>query len=109
VSIPWILTLLVCSITLFLVGVLNAVVSFRTNVPDVFGFVSTLTRGSPYVDIPYGGTTLDGIERAKLLQVLRVQLADVKEDAPIGYIALKSLRENDDGKASRVRKGRKYD
>lgn len=88
---PWIYTLLFCSGVLFLLGFVNMIVVLQTSVPDVFGYVSSLTRDNVYMDIPDGGTTLDGSTRAKLLRNVKVQLADVKEGDRVGHLALKSF------------------
>ncbi|ENI00779.1 hypothetical protein COCC4DRAFT_44167 [Bipolaris maydis ATCC 48331] len=64
-SLPWILTLILCSGTLFIVGLVNIAVALQTSVPGIFGFVSSLTRNNPYVHLPNGGSTLDGTERAR--------------------------------------------
>lgn len=90
-SVPWILILIFCSGILLLLDIANIFVALHTSVPDILGYVSSLTRDNPYVEIPRGGSTLQGTERARLIRDLKVQLTDVQEGKEVGYIALKSL------------------
>jgi hypothetical protein len=108
-DVPWILLLLFCSVILFLLGIANIIAAFYVSVPDIFGYVSSLTRENPYVDVPDGGTMLDGTDRSRILKDLRVQLADVRVGDEVGYIALKSLaKEPGSDNGLRSRKGRLY-
>lgn len=56
-----------------------AIVSFwlrkHTLAPDIFGYVSSLTRDNPNVPLPEGGTALSGWDRARLLRDVRVRIA----------------------------------
>lgn len=106
-SIPWILTLLLCSGVLLLLGIANVVVVLQTTAPDILGYVSSLTRDNPHVEIPKGGTTLYGKDRARLVRDIKIQLADVKEGGEVGYIALKSSGGGAAG-AGRLRSDRLY-
>lgn len=74
----------------------------RTTGPDILGYVSSLTRDSPYVmeDIARGGSVLDGLDRARLLKDLRVQMRNVKPHRDVGYLAF-SLAQEDDNKGLR--------
>jgi hypothetical protein len=108
-KVPWILLLLFCSITLLLLGIANMVAAFYVSVPDIFGYVSSLTRENPYVDVPDSGTMRDDADRTRTLRDLRVQLADVRVGDEAGYIGLISLVKgsgSDEGLYSR--KGRLY-
>jgi hypothetical protein len=104
----WIGLLLLTSVVMLLLGVLTIVLHFVTSVPDVLGFVSSLTRDNPYVNIPPGGSTLDGAMRARALRDLKVRLEDVRPHNEVGYFALRSVVENE--QVSLVRgKGRSYE
>lgn len=54
---------------------------------QLFGFVASMTYENPYVRIPKGGSTLDAMERAKLLKDVEVCVGDVHGDRDIGHIA----------------------
>jgi hypothetical protein len=60
--------------------------------PDVLGHVSSLTTENPYVSIPSvqpgSGSALDGLERAKLLGKMKVQIRDVQTQEELGKFAL---------------------
>jgi hypothetical protein len=108
-SVLWILLLFLCSGTLLFLGIANVVVAFQISVPDIFGYVLSLTRENLYVDVPEGGTMLSGTDRTRLIKDLKVQLADVRHGDGVGYITLKSL-EGDIaiGKGLRMRKDKLY-
>ncbi|KAK5080394.1 hypothetical protein LTR05_008643 [Lithohypha guttulata] len=50
----------------------------KTLAPDIFGYVSSLTRDNPHVPVPPGGSTMSGIERARHLQDYKLKIVDVK-------------------------------
>ncbi|XEU97375.1 hypothetical protein FSHL1_002661 [Fusarium sambucinum] len=55
--------------------------------PDILSSVSMLTRDSPYVAVPAGGSMLGGIERIRLLKNEHVRIGDVQPERDIGKIA----------------------
>jgi hypothetical protein len=76
---------------MFLAAVVGVVARFFLVAPEVLGFVSSVTRDNPYVRVPGGGSTLDGLERARLLRDVRVRIGDVGEaGGEAGYIAVGS-------------------
>jgi hypothetical protein len=90
----WFTVLVLISLSLILCCVLNIWIARRLSTPDILGSVSCLTIENPYVSIPgvdYGsGSGLDGLQRAKLLRKLRVQLRDVQPREYFGKFALTS-------------------
>lgn len=61
----------------------------KTLAPDIFGYVSSLTRDNPNIGIPDGGTTLSGTQRARLLKRVKVKIGDVNgHGSEIGRIGL---------------------
>ena len=84
----WAAILFVASSILLLCGLCGAIVKHMSHGPKILGYVSTMTRDNPYVDLPPGGCTLDGLERARLLKEVRVQLQDVVAEGEVGHIAL---------------------
>ena len=107
-DVGWIAGLLIISIVLLLLGLANVVVSCLTIAPDLFYHASSLARENPYTDTPDGGTALDGAQRSRLLKHLKVQIADVSSEHPVGYIVVKSVSDEEDFQTGRLKKGRLY-
>ncbi|WYZ38076.1 hypothetical protein EsH8_II_001582 [Colletotrichum jinshuiense] len=99
-------------------AIVNMVLRFRTCVPDIFGYVSSLVIGNMYCEAKglEQSSALDGLERANALGHMRFQLADVKGTEDVGKIAfvprLSGERLGQDGQdeigGSRVRFNRYY-
>ena len=104
----WVAVLVVCSSVLFLLGLTSFILSFSVAAPDIFDYVSSLTRDNPHIHIPSGGSGLDGADRARLLRRLPIQFGDVHPTSEAGYIALKSSNGEMDLQRSRIRKDRLY-
>jgi hypothetical protein len=103
---PWLVTLLVCSILLLVVGIGGAIWEYNTIGPNILGFASSIVRGSKHVKVPKGGSTLSGQERARMLGGLKVMMQDVKPQAPVGKIALGTVDE--DHHVKKLKHGRLY-
>lgn len=88
----WTSILFVASSALLVFGVYGAIVKHRTRGPQVLGYVSTMTRDNPYINLPPGGCTLDGLERTRLLKDMEVKLRDVSRRYEVGHIALSAAR-----------------
>ena len=86
----WAVILLAASSALILCGLSGAIVKHMTRGPKILGYVSTVTRDNPYIDLSSQGCNLDGLERAKLLKGLRIKLQDITPDDPVGHIAFGS-------------------
>jgi len=54
---------------------------------QLFGFVTSMTYENPHMQIPDGGSTLDAMERARLLKDVEVYVGDVQCDQDVGHIA----------------------
>ncbi|KAH9216051.1 hypothetical protein DL95DRAFT_445589 [Leptodontidium sp. 2 PMI_412] len=78
-SISWVWTSLFLFSTLFmfLSALLAAVLSRQTLTRDYLSFVSSLCRESQYVSFPPGGVGVDGLERSRLCQDIRIKLGDL--------------------------------
>lgn len=61
----------------------------RTLAPDIFGYVSSLTRDNPHLNLPDGGSTMSGMERSRMLKRLRVKIADVQDENGVGKVGLR--------------------
>ncbi|KAK3345921.1 hypothetical protein B0T25DRAFT_550644 [Lasiosphaeria hispida] len=99
----WAVFVLACLVMLA-VACVGAALNRRTAGPDVLGYVSTLTRDSPYVAVPEGGSAMDGSDRARLLRELRVQMRDVRPDEDVGYLAFTSCQGRDEARLRVVKR-----
>jgi hypothetical protein len=91
----WLALLMAASFALLLSGIAGFWAKYTTIAPDILTHASSLTRDNPYIPLPPGGNTLDGVERARALKHVRVRLCDVQPGAPVGHIAL-ALDDDDD-------------
>ncbi|WAO95511.1 Hypothetical protein NCS54_01313700 [Fusarium falciforme] len=55
--------------------------------PDFLTNVAGLTRDSPYINVPLGGSTLDGKEMSRLLRNRQLKIVDVHPEKDVGHIA----------------------
>lgn len=62
---------------MFLSALLAAALSRQTLTRDYLSFVSSLCRESQYVSFPPGGVGVDGLERSRLCQDIRIKLGDL--------------------------------
>ncbi|KAF3046168.1 hypothetical protein E8E11_003398 [Didymella keratinophila] len=103
-DVGWIVSLLLTTLVLLLLGIVNAAYSFVTIAPDLFYYASSLARENPYTNTPNGGTTMDGAERSRLLRDLKIQIADVSPEHQVGYIVVKSVEGDEDFLTGRLKK-----
>jgi hypothetical protein len=108
VNVPWAALLVICSAALLLLSVFGIYVQLRTVAPDVFNYVSSMTRDNPYVDMPSGGSRLDGADRARLLRDLRVQSGDTEPQSKVGYIVFRSIDDVQGCREAKLRRDRMY-
>ena len=87
----WVGLLLTTTLILQICALAGLIIKRACTIPDILGYISTMTRDNPYVPLPEGGNTLDGLERARLLYDLQVQVADVRWESDIGHLALKTV------------------
>lgn len=87
-SIPWLVTLLVSSIVLFLAGLASAWFEKHTIGPDILGFASSIVRQSKYISVPKGTSGESGAERARRMKDHKVMMQDVRPSGEVGKIAL---------------------
>lgn len=75
----WLVVLFLSSF-LMLIGAFYTIwLRTQTTIPDLLGFVSSLTRDAKYLDFPGGGTT-DGMERTKLLRAKEIKFGVLEQD-----------------------------
>ena len=63
----WLAMLFVATSSMFIAGVFGLVLEFTRCAPDLAMNISSLTRDNPYIHLPPGGSTLDSIERSRLM------------------------------------------
>jgi hypothetical protein len=88
----WLALLFASSGIIFVTGGVALILKRKTLGPEIFGFVTSMTYDNPYVKIGNGalggGTTMDAMERARLLKDMQVYIGDVQGDAEVGHIAM---------------------
>lgn len=97
----WLTALFIATGAMFLSGVFGLVLECTRKAPDFALNISSLTRDNPYIRLPSGGSTLDSIDRARLLRDVRVRFGDVRPDDPVGYLAIASC--DRDGEVARLK------
>lgn len=89
----WISFTVIVSLILLACGITSMVFKYRTRSPDILGFVSSMTRDNPnFEQIPHGDQ-LDGLERARVLRHMKVQIVDAKPWDSDGSVSLIPLDE----------------
>jgi hypothetical protein len=74
-SIPWIVVDFISCFILLAAAFFAYWLRTRTLAPDIFGYVSSLTRENPHFNIPTeNGSTLSGMERARLLANVKLKI-----------------------------------
>lgn len=64
--------LIVIALILQLCAIVGLVMKYSATAPDIFGYVCSMTTENPHFRVPSGGNTLDGIERARYLEKVKV-------------------------------------
>ena len=100
----WLTIFAVSSFTMLIAAIAGVIMYHRTLYPDFLGYCSSLTRDTPYLNLPPGASTLNGRQRARLLWQLPVRIGDVKAEHEIGKIAFGARDE-----VSSVRRGKRYE
>ncbi|PVF95155.1 hypothetical protein CPB86DRAFT_875902 [Serendipita vermifera] len=83
----WVISALVASLAMFSVAIIGILLERRVISPDIYGYVSSMTRDNPYFPLPPNGCTLEGTERAVLLRDVVVRIEDVAPTKQIGHLA----------------------
>lgn len=78
-------------ILLLIAAVLSIWLRLHTLVPDIFGYVSSLTRDNVYLKdiLPESGSSLTGTERSRIMKNVKVRFGDVSgHDSNVGRIGM---------------------
>ncbi|KAF2627138.1 hypothetical protein BU25DRAFT_411214 [Macroventuria anomochaeta] len=69
-----------------------------------------MTQDNPYTDLPSGATAFDGPKHTRALRDLKVGLMNIRPRDEVGYIALKSVEDDEVRLRSQmIQKGRLFD
>jgi hypothetical protein len=90
----WLATFALAILTMLITAVTGVIFKHRVVGPDILGYVSTLTLDNPHIIFPSGGTTLGGMDRARLLKDVGVTMGDICGLDEVGRIALTSPGES---------------
>jgi hypothetical protein len=107
-SVGRIVMLILTTIMLLIMGGVNIAMSWVTAAPRIFGYASSLTRGDGCMCMPEGGTGMGDARRSKLLGNVGVQIGDIWPGKEMGFVALKSVGEDEESRTGRLKKGRLY-
>ena len=88
ISIPWIVLDFIACIILLAAAIIAFWLRKKTLAPDIFGYVSSLTRDNPYLNLPTAGSAMSGFQRARAMRGVRVRIADVGGSEDVGRIGL---------------------
>jgi len=77
----WLIIYCVSIVVMLSAALFSIWCAFHTNVPDILGCCSSLTRDSRYFHFARGGSTLDGLERARILRNVEVRLGEVVDQS----------------------------
>jgi hypothetical protein len=66
---------------MFIAALVSIYCAFNTTIPDILSYCSTFTRDSRFFAYAKGGSTLDGLVRAKILQDVEVRLGEVADQS----------------------------
>lgn len=106
ISWPWIVIDIISSAVLLIAAIGALWLRLKTEAPDIFGYVSSLTRDNELLDVP-GGSALGGIDRARMMKHVRVKLGEVP--AANGYSRIAFTYEGDDERCAKtLEKGKLY-
>ena len=90
----WLGLLLTASFALLMVAIVGTLMKQICRAPDMLGYVTSMTYNNAHMRLPAGGP-LDGMERARLLKEIRVQLGDTTAANNVGHVAFARMVDKD--------------
>ncbi|TKA77919.1 hypothetical protein B0A49_05466 [Cryomyces minteri] len=87
-NVPWIVIDFISCSVLLTAAVVAALLRRQTLAPDIFGYVSSITRENPLIPLPDGGSSLSGMERARKTKDVKIHIADVSQHGEVGRLSL---------------------
>lgn len=104
---PWLAISYISASILVAAAVFSFWLRRRTLAPDIFGYVSTLTRDNPHLLAADGGSALSGIDRARYLKDMKIRIGDVYgQNGEIGRVGVTIVQDAEN--VGPLRKERKY-
>lgn len=94
--------LIAISCILFLISITSLILETRTLAPDILGYVSSFTRDNPFATCSEA-SYLNGLQRAKALNEMKVLVGDVQPGSESGYAAVAAT-----DRALRLQRNRLY-
>lgn len=91
----WIATTVAVSSMLCAAGLASLYFKYSCPAPDILGYVSSMTRDNPNFEQIPDGDKMDGLERARVMRKVKVQIVDAKPWDPEGYVTLRCLNRGD--------------
>lgn len=88
ISVPWIVVDFISCMILVKAAIISALLRRQTLAPDIFGYVSSITRENPHIPESENGSTLSGLERARMMKKVKIRIADVSQGEEIGRIGV---------------------
>jgi hypothetical protein len=109
-STGWFVALVAVSAVLIIASVVPLVLRLWTRTPAFNLLPSTMLKDNPYFGDAKTGSTLESSERSRLLRRRMVRFGDVAPDDAVGYLAVGSLGDGNNGvgEVRRVQKNRLY-
>jgi hypothetical protein len=83
----WVISAFVASTAMLVVSIGSILIHRQVICPDIYGYVSSMTRDNPHFPLPPNGCALDGDRRAVLLKDVVVRFEDVTPERKIGHLA----------------------
>lgn len=93
-STMWVGITIIVALILLLCGIFGMVLKYGVQCPDILGYVSSMTRDNPSFEYVASGDRLDGLERARQLRHLKVQIVDTRPLDEQGNVTLRYMDYN---------------
>ena len=100
--------LLIITITVLACAIADLILTLVVNAPDTLGYISMITNDNVHAQAPDDGNTLNGLERARYLSDVQVQVADINPADVVGHIALRVIDNAAEVQAGRLGKNILY-
>lgn len=85
----WFSLFMISAAVMAAVATMSLLLALVIRGPDVLGYASTMLSNSEFILQGRGlGSAIQGSERSRLLGPMRLRLADVRPDGPVGFIAI---------------------
>ncbi|KAJ5902598.1 hypothetical protein N7495_003126 [Penicillium taxi] len=97
----WITALVLTIFVMVAASIITFFVESATLIPDVLGYVSSLTRDNPHIPLNDTPTMVGGLERTRLLGSIRLRMGDVTSSDEVGTLHVGKISSTERSKSSR--------